>query len=507
MFIRKNKNRSGSYSVQIIEKRSGHYRLVKTIGSGRTAQELEKLEYQARQEISLLKGQPGLFTTKEDSLLEGFLSELENASVSVVGPELVYGKLYDQIGYSAIEHPLFCHLVISRLVYPGSKLKTIDYLYRYQGIELKVDSIYRFMDKLKDDLKERVEQVAFAHTKKILGGKISIVFYDMTTVYFEASTEDDFRRAGFSKEGKHQNPQIYVGLLVGPGGYPIAYDLFEGDIYEGHTLIPILEKFEKRFELKKPIVIADAGLLSNENIKGLVSKGYQYILGGRIKNESKKVKEAILKETWSDSKAVKYTLAEGKKLIVSYSDKRAKKDAFNRNRGLKRLEKHLQSGKLTKLHINKRGYNKYLQMEGKVKVSIDYEKFEKDACWDGLKGYVTNTKLKPRKVIEAYNELWNIERAFRISKTDLKVRPIYHRLRHRIEAHFCIAFSAYTIFKELERLLYKANAPFSAKRAAELAKNMYQINITLPDSKVSKNFLLKNDPEQKKLIHILKIQT
>jgi len=170
------------------------------------------------------------------------------------------------------------------------------------------------------------------------------------------------------------------------------------------------------------------------------------------------------------------------------------------------LEKQLKSGKLTKLNINKRGYNKYLQMEGQVKVSINYEKFEKDASWDGLKGYVTNTKLKPRKIIEAYNELWNIERAFRISKTDLKVRPIYHRLRHRIEAHFCIAFSAYTIFKELERLLYKAKAPFSAKRAAELTKNMYQISITLPESKQSKNILLKTDSEQQKLMQILKIK-
>jgi len=421
MFIRKNKNRSGSFSIQIIEKRSGKNRVIKTLGSGRTDKEVEKLMHQARHELSRLQGQTLLFT-KEDSMLEGFISELENASVSVIGPELVYGKLYEQIGYSAIDLPLFRHMVISRLVYPGSKLKTIDYLYRYQGIHLKVDSLYRFMDKLKGDLKERVEQIAFTHTKKILGGKVGIVFYDMTTVYFEASTEDDFRKTGFSKEGKHQNPQIYVGLLVGQGGYPIAYDLFEGDIYEGHTLIPILEKFEKRFDLKKPIVIADAGLLSSDNIKNLVLKGYRYILGGRIKNESKAVKETILQEKWKDLKAVKYDLPEGKKLIVSYSNKRAKKDAFNRNRGLKRLEKQLKSGKLTKRHINKRGYNKYLQMEGQVKVSIDYEKFEKDACWDGLKGYVTNTKLKPRKVIEAYNDLWNIERAFRISKTDLKVR-------------------------------------------------------------------------------------
>jgi len=504
MFIRKNKNRSGSVSIQIISKASGKYQLIKTIGSGRSEQEIERLLHQAKIELSGLRGQPSLFISQRDSLIEGFVSTLENGQVRIAGPELVYGILYERIGYSIIEFPLFRHLVISRLVYPGSKLKTIDYLYRYQGVELKVDKLYRFMDKLKDGLKEQIEQIAFDYTRRILGGKIGIVFYDMTTVYFEAGTEDDFRKTGFSKEGKHQNPQIYVGLLVGQGGYPIAYELFEGDIYEGHTLIPVLENLQQRFGIDKPIIIADAGLLSNDNIKNLVVRGYRYILGARIKNESTVIKNKILDKSWNDGKLVEITQIKNKRLIVGYSEQRAKKDVFNRKRGLKRLEKQLKSGKLTKSHINKRGYNKYLQIKGEVTISIDYEKFEKDDCWDGLKGYLTNTDLKPNEVVEAYNELWQIERAFRISKTDLKVRPIYHRLRHRIEAHFCIAFSAYTIYKELERVLRKAKASFSAKRAAELALNMYQISITLPDSKEQKNILLKTDKNQQELIEIIR---
>lgn len=503
MFIRKNKNRSGSISVQIITKSSGKYQLVKTIGSGRTVEAVETLVSQARLEIARLQGQGTLFTSKQDSLIEGYLSTLANSQIRVAGPELIYGALYERIGYSVIDSSLFRYLVISRLVYPGSKLKTIDYLYRYQGIELKVDKLYRFMDKLKDDLKEQIEQIAFDYTYKILGGKIGVVFYDMTTVYFEASSEDDFRKTGFSKEGKHQNPQIYVGLLVGQGGYPIAYELFEGDIYEGHTLIPVLENLQTRFKIDKPIIIADAGLLSNNNITNLVDLGYGYILGGRIKNESTAIKRKILDESWSEGKLKQITSTKIKRLIVGYSEKRAKKDAFNRNRGLKRLEKQLKSGKLTKNNINKRGYNKYLQLDGEVQVRINYEKFEKDAQWDGLKGYVTNTELTPTEVVQAYKELWNIERAFRISKTDLRVRPIYHRLKHRIEAHFCIAFSAYTIYKELERLLHLAKAPFSAKRAAELALNMYQISVTLPDSKKQKNVLLKTDSHQQILIDII----
>ena len=136
---------------------------------------------------------------------------------------------------------MFRHLVVSRLVFPLSKLKTVEYLYRYQGVSLDIDSVYRFLDKLNSKLKDKVEQISYAHTLKVLQNNISIVFYDMTTIYFEASDEDDLRKTGFSKDGKHQNPQIFLGLLVGLDGYAIGYDIFEGNIYEGHTLIPFIE--------------------------------------------------------------------------------------------------------------------------------------------------------------------------------------------------------------------------------------------------------------------------
>lgn len=172
-----------------------------------------------------------------------------------------------------------------------SKLKTIDYLYRFQGVSLEISSVYRFLDKLNAKLKDQVERISFAHTLKVLQDKISIVFYDMTTLYFEASDEDDLRKTGFSKEGKNQNPQIFLGLLVGMGGYAIGYDLFEGNIYEGHTLIPVIEKVTKKFNLNKPIVVADAGLLSNDNIEALEKDGYEYILGARIKTEPQAIKK------------------------------------------------------------------------------------------------------------------------------------------------------------------------------------------------------------------------
>ena len=188
------------------------------------------------------------------------------------------------------------------------------------------------------------------------------------------------------------------------------------------------------------------------------------------------------------------------KLIIAYAENRATKDAHNRKRGLQRLEKKIKSDKLTKSQINNKGYNKYLTMKGDVSIEIEYQKYEQDALWDGLKGYVTNSQLKPKAVIENYKHLWQIEKAFRMSKTDLRIRPIYHRLADRIEAHICISFAAYAIYKDLERLLYKEKLSLSVKKAAEQTQNMYQITATLPESKKRTNILLKMNEEQSLII-------
>ncbi len=227
------------------------------------------------------------------------------------------------------------------------------------------------MDKLNNRLKDKVEQIAFAHTLSVLEGKISVVFYDMTTLYFEASDEDDRRKTGFSKDGRHQNPQIFIGLLVGLGGYAIGYDIFEGNTYKGHTLIPFLEKISRKFNLDKPVVVADAGLLSKENIKALKANGYKYILGARLKNEPERIKKGILQNTFTDGSTISIAESDDTRLIVNYSSIRATKDEYNRRRGLNRLEKQIKAGRLTKSHINKRGYNKYLRLTGEIKSGMD----------------------------------------------------------------------------------------------------------------------------------------
>jgi len=350
-------------------------------------------------------------------------------------------------------------------------------------------------------LKQQIEQATYLHTKKVLHGEIGVVFYDMTTVYFEASEEDDFRIPGYSKDGKHQQPQIIIGLLVGSNGYPIGYELFEGNKSETKTLIPVLRSFEDKFNLDKPILTADAALLSQKNIDSLVDKGYQYILGGRLKNESDSIKRAVLSMDILEGHPLELQHPNGR-LIVTYSGKRAHNDRKNREKGMKRLEKRVKSGKLKKEHINNRGYNKYLKLTGEVTVAIDYEKFNADTVWDGLKGYVTNTKLTRDKVIGNYQQLWQVEKAFRISKTDLRIRPIYHRIKERIESHLCICFAAYAVYKELERILKNNKIDMSPEKAINEIKEIRQLSYILPKSREVKTKLLQLNDTQTRLLNM-----
>jgi len=502
MFIRKNKNRSGSVSIQIIQKIGRRNKVIKTVGCTKTQREEELLMLLARNEVSHIQGMQSLFIEPDDLVIDSFVESIKNDSLQVVGPQQVLGKIYDQIGYGQInKNDFFKNLVICRLVNPGSKLKTVEYFRRHLNTDVSVYSVYRFLDELHSNYKNQIEQITFEYTRKLLKGKIGIVFYDMTTLYFEASEEDEFRIPGYSKDGKHQHPQIMIGLLVGEKGYPIGYEIFEGNTSETKTLIPILEAFQRKFKLDKPIVVADAALLSKKNISALKKEGYEFILGGRIKNESESIKKQILdlKVVQGQPKEIKYN---NRRLIITYSPKRAHKDQHNRRKGLRRLEKKVKGGKLTKEHINNRGYNKYLELDGEATVSIDYKKFNKDSVWDGLKGYVTNTSLSKKHVINAYQQLWLIEKAFRISKTDLRIRPIYHRLRNRIEAHICICFTAYAIYKELERVLNKNSIGISPEKAIVEINEIRQLTYLLPKSRQLKSKLLKLNKIQSQIINM-----
>lgn len=491
MYIRKKKYPSGNVGIIVVEKINGKMKELITIGIARSDKEVDALvkrgqewmdrEQQRRHPRLDLFGEERIRCEQERMNAERLLNCITNIAIN--GADLILDRVFDNVGFNRIEDDIFRKLVKARLSYPASKSATVEYLKNHFDDDVSLSKIYRYLDKLSDSQHRIVQDISVGHTRKILGDHIGVLFYDVTTLYFEADYEDELRKTGFSKEGRHKNPQIILGLLVSTGGYPLAYCIHEGNKYEGHTMLPVVTEFVHRYNLEDFIVVADSGLMNGDNIADLEENGYKYIIGAKIKTESKKIKEWILSQPKNDCQMVEYDKGNGKRLLVGYTDNRARKDAYNREKGVRRLEKAYRRGTLTKENINKRGYNKFLTMEGDVRVSIDYDKLETDAKWDGLKGYLTNTDIPASQVYDAYHNLWHVEQAFRISKSKIEIRPMFHFTRRRIEAHVCICFVALKVYKELERLLKLADINMSVDKVLALAQSIVTIQISLPQNK------------------------
>lgn len=484
MFVRKKKNPSGIVSVQIIDKSNGRYVVVKTVGSSADAPTIESLYLQGKHWLSCHSGEQDIFeihdqAVEEWQVTEYLLSNVENILLN--GVELILNQVFKLTGFDSIQDDIFRQLVIARLSQPMSKAATVEYLKSHFDEDAQLHRIYRYLDKLYNTQQEKIQQISVEHTRRILGGKIGLLFYDVTTLYFESDYGDELRETGFSKDGKHSQPQVVLGLLVSKDGYPLSYSLFNGSQYEGRTMLPVVEDFVQRFNLDDFVVVADSGLMSQSNIDLLESGNYKYIIGARIKNESNEIKAWALSLAKQDGE-FNETHKGRARLIVGYSVNRAKKDRYNREKGVKRLEKAYRSGNITKENINKRGYNKFLEISDNVKVAISKDKIKQDEQWDGLKGYLTNTSLGAKEVHEQYNGLWEIERAFRITKGTLEMRPMFHFTPNRIEAHVCICFVAYKIYKELERVMKISHINISVDKALSIAKTITTLKIKLPKS-------------------------
>lgn len=484
MFVRKKKNRSGSTSIVVVEKCKGIYREVATIGTSNDIAQIESLHNKGRKWISSHLGEQDIFeahdqAVEERQVTEYLLSNIENILLN--GAQLILNQVFKLTGFDAVEDEIFRQLVIARLSQPMSKAATVEYLKSHLDEDTQLHRIYRYLDKLYNTQQEKVQQISVEHTRRILGGKIGLIFYDVTTLYFEADYGDELRETGFSKDGKHSQPQVVLGLLVSKDGYPLSYSIFNGSQYEGRTMLPVVEDFVQRFNLDDFVVVADSGLMSQSNIDLLESGNYKYIIGARIKNESNEVKAWALSLVKQDGR-FNETRKGRARLIVSYSDNRAKKDRYNREKGVKRLEKAYRSGNITKENINKRGYNKFLEISDNVKVAINQDKIKQDEQWDGVKGYLTNTNLPAKEVYEQYCGLWSIERAFRITKGTLEMRPMFHFTPKRIEAHVCICFAAYKVYKELERVMKASCINMSVDKVLDIAKTITTIKMKLPKS-------------------------
>ena len=194
---------------------------------------------------------------KEVVETERFLNNIDNVLIN--GTQLLLNQVYDSIGFNQISDEILRHLVIARVSQPKSKLATVDYLKSYYDEDVDLNHIYRYMDKLYNTQMELVQQISVEHTRKLFGGKIGLMFYDVTTLYFETAQTDVLREPGFSKDGKTAESQVVLGLLVSAGGYPLSYSMFNGSQYEGFTMMPMIDDFKQRFNLDKDfVVVADS---------------------------------------------------------------------------------------------------------------------------------------------------------------------------------------------------------------------------------------------------------
>ena len=485
MFVRKKRNRSGSISVVVVNKERGKFVEIKNFGTVQSEIEADSLYVQARQWLETYGGQQLIDFDdrrgREREETERVVSNMD--SLLINGTQLLLGRIYDSIGFNAIDDDVLRHLVIARLTQPRSKLATVDYLKSYYDEDVDLNRIYRYMDKLHSTQQELAQSISVEHTRSLFGGRLGLVFYDVTTLYFESAAEDELRSSGFSKDGKTAETQVVLGLLVSEGGYPLSYSVFNGKQYEGYTMIPMIDDFRQRYGLGDDfVVVADSGLMNGRNIALLRQTGYKYVIGARIRNEAKDVKGWILSQRLANGEFAELVRKGDERLIIGYSQKRADKDAYNRKRGIARLRKAYSKGTLTKEQVNRRGYNKFLEISRDVTVEINESKIAEDAKWDGLKGYITNTSLEPKQVVEQYHGLWVVERAFRVSKGTLEMRPMFHFTPRRIEAHVCICFVAYKVYKELERLIKENGIPHSVDKVIDIAKTVITVRINMPEN-------------------------
>lgn len=234
MHVRRKKNRSGTISVVIVNKTHGKYREVKSFGTSASEEKISALVQEAESWLRSYEGQQELdFENSKGRELEETARVIENMdAVLINGTQLLLSLIYDSIGFNRIPDEILRHLVIARVSQPMSKLATTEYLKSHCDEDVDLNHIYRYMDKLYNTQMELAQQISVTHTRRIPGGKLGLMFYDVTTLYFETAATDALREPGFSKDGKTTESQVVLGLLVSEGGYPLSYSLYNGKQYE-----------------------------------------------------------------------------------------------------------------------------------------------------------------------------------------------------------------------------------------------------------------------------------
>lgn len=446
--IRTVKTASSSTAVQVIRYLNRKRIVVKHIGSVHNQEELLSLKQTAQKWIDQETKQQYLFPIerKKATTLIPF-DKLRNLGFRYTFAYEVLTGIFRLIQFHTLEPYLLLDFVLIRIIQPASKLESLELLSEMFGITVSRADFYRNIPAIVS-LKEKVEKKTIAFTQKQFAFDFSIVFYDVTTLYFESFKEDEenFRRPGFSKDNKANQPQIVIGLIVTRDGFPVSYDIFEGNTFEGKTFIPTICKFRDTYKVLNFTVVADAAMISLPNIQGLVTNNLSYIVGARIANLKRdQIKEISSQLHAVDGSSVRITTERGL-LVCDFSTKRYQKDKREMEKQIAKAEKLLEKkegAKRVKFLTNKE--------KKKTEQILNTSLIERTKLLLGIKGYYTNLSYETNKtIIDHYHNLWHVELAFRIAKSDLRMRPIYHFKKQTIEAHILICFMALAVCRYIE---------------------------------------------------------
>lgn len=479
--IREVKLKSGKTAVQVYIIAKRKRTILKHLGSSGNKPEINDLKEQANNWIQEEINKKGLFQDREDS----FLKNYEYLGFSYKFAYDFLSRIFDGFNFNKHAKKIFKDLAIARILEPSSKRQSLLFLERFFEIKHNLNNLYEYLSVYDSELKAKLEKETIEIAKREFGFDFSFVLYDVTTLYFESFKNDAFRRPGFSKDHKHNQPQIVIGLIVTKEGFPVGYEVFKGNTFEGNTFLPAVLEFKKKHGIKSLTVVADSAMFSKLNFDDLKKNGVNYIVGARLLNQKKEVLDQIAKEI----KKVNGYSVKISELVVEYSEARYAKDKREMEKQIEKAKMHLdfKTGKITNI--------KYLKNE-KTRRYLNQELVDKNMKLLGLKGYVTNLQLTNDEIINYYHNLFKVEHAFRISKSDLEMRPIYHHKENSIKNHVLICFACLSVSVFLELKNKK-----SIKHIIELLKNVTDAKIR--NLKTGKTFYARSEAneEVRNLLH------
>jgi transposase len=439
--IRKVKTASGATAIQVVAYRNRKVVVIKHIGSAHSNEEVDVLESYAKSFIETHGGQLSIFPSSKDELLS-----IKHSQYLYVGHKFAREFMLSTAEDCRVRwlSPIILDMAIMRIIEPTSKLRTLELIERYFHIHYGMRAYKRFREILKN--KTDIERSALEVVKDIFTEDIYLVLYDVTTLYFETYHQDELRKVGYSKDDKSKQPQIVVGLLVTKSGFPLAHEVFSGNTFEGKTMLPVLENYTKSHNITMPTVVADAAMLSEKVLVELRARKIHYIVGACIANQGfELIKSIAEKLNKQDNASIRIQSKHGD-MICSFSKERYKKDK-------REMEKQIQKAERLVARNESGSRAKFVRKTGNHSVEINKELINKTNLLLGIKGYCTNIEgdvLSNSEVIKCYHDLWHVEQAFRMSKSDLASRPVFHHKQDAVKAHVLLCFLALMLAKYLE---------------------------------------------------------